>query len=152
MLHCLRDSRGVANSWARDVRRPESVDTEHATMPRYSAGTISLLWLLHNVEIEALGRSTPVLRVRYEDFVAAPAATTRAMLDFAGVVAPADHVHDSFVELGPLHSCAGNPMRFRRGRVDLVADDRWRSTQPASRRRLVTSVTAPLLAHYGYRA
>jgi hypothetical protein len=151
VLHCVRDSRGVASSWARDVLRPESVDAEHAAMPRYSAGTVSLLWLLHNVEIEALGRGTPVLRVRYEDFVADPMTTTRAMLDFAGVSAEADHVHESFVELGPLHSCAGNPMRFRRGRIDLVADDRWR-TQPASRRRLVTSVTAPLLAHYGYRA
>lgn len=150
VLHCVRDSRGVAYSWAKDVTRPEAVDVEHEKMQRYSAARISTYWMLHNAEIDALGRVTPVRRLKYEDFVRDPASSTAGLLDFAGVTARADHVNGSSVELGTIHSCSGNPMRFKQGRVDVVADTRWREAQPASQRRVVTAMTAPLLLRYGY--
>jgi hypothetical protein len=54
------------------------------------------------------------------------------------------------VRLSPNHQVAGNPMRFRTGRVDIRADEAWRTGFGAARRRLVTALTLPLLARYGY--
>ncbi|MGB3763163.1 MAG: hypothetical protein WA966_08065 [Ornithinimicrobium sp.] len=150
VIHCVRDSRGVAYSWGKEVRRPESVDGEHASMPRYSPATVAAYWSLHNVESELVGRRVPTLRLRYEDFVADPAHSTRQLLDFAGVNAETSHIGSTSVELGPNHSCAGNPMRFTHGSIDVVADQRWREQQPRGEQRLMTALTAPLLAHYGY--
>jgi hypothetical protein len=54
------------------------------------------------------------------------------------------------VLLSPSHTVAGNPMRFRTGPTQLRRDDAWRTELPRGRRRLVTALTAPLLARYGY--
>lgn len=150
ILHCVRDSRGVTHSWARTVARPEAVREADAEMPRYSPPLMSAYWLLHNAEAEALGRLVPLRRLRYEDFVSDPAGEVDTILDFLGVSAPAPHVRGSSVHLGSGHSCAGNPMRFRTGELDVVADEGWRAQQPTVQRRLVTSLTAPLLLRYGY--
>ena len=53
-------------------------------------------------------------------------------------------------ELGPIHSVAGNPMRFQSGAVRLRVDSAWRSAMPAGRRRLVTLLTWPGRARHGY--
>lgn len=150
VVHCLRDSRGVAHSWSTDVVRPEAVSSEHDRMPRYSPMTVSALWSLHNLEIEALGRSVPLLRLRYEDFVASPAERTREVLALAGVHDPLTHVDERGVRLGAGHSCAGNPMRFVHGCIEVRADERWRREQADTSRRLVTALTAPLLHRYRY--
>ncbi|WP_205471508.1 sulfotransferase [Nocardioides sp. SYSU D00038] len=150
VVHCVRDSRGVAHSWAKKVARPEAVDGRDAEMTRYSPALISAMWTLHNATSELLGRRVPAVRLRYEDFVEAPVASTRAVLDLAGVATPASHVAADRVRLGPSHSCAGNPMRFTTGEIPLVRDDQWRSAQATGARRLVTALTAPLLAHYDY--
>jgi hypothetical protein len=150
VVHCLRDSRGVYASWSRETSRPEAVSAEHELMPQYSPVTISALWTLHNLEIEALGRRVPLLRLRYEDFIRHPAQQTRAVLDLAGVTAATDHIHGHSVSLGESHSCAGNPMRFKHGEIDLVADERWRRELSNGRKRAVTALTAPLLRRYGY--
>lgn len=150
VVHCVRDSRGVAHSWSKEVARPEAVDGEHASMPRYSSPTVAAYWSLHNVESELVGRRVPTTRLRYEDFVADPASQTRRLLDFAGLDAPTPHIGERRVDLGGNHSCAGNPMRFTHGSIDVVPDQRWREEQPRRNRRLMTALTAPLLAHYGY--
>lgn len=150
VVHCLRDSRGVAHSWAKETARPEAVDEEFRLMPRYSPGSISALWLLHNTEIELLGSRVPVQRLRYEDFVSDPAAATRRILHLADVTAEPAHIEGTTVALGMQHSCAGNPMRFRRGSIDVITDERWRREQQARDRRVVSLITAPLLARYGY--
>lgn len=150
VVHCVRDSRGVAYSWSKDVKRPESVSAEHEMMPRYSPQTVSAYWMLHNGESELLGRRVPSMRLRYEDFVADPVDGTRRVLDLAGVDAATPHVGPTSIDLGVTHSCAGNPMRFTHGRIDLIADEAWRARQNAIDRRWVTGLTSPLLAHYGY--
>lgn len=150
LVHCVRDSRGVAHSWSKQVARPEAVSDEHGAMPRYSPRTVAAYWTLHNTASELLGRRVPSVRMRYEDFVADPVGQTRRVLDLAGVGAPAAHVSPGAVELGPNHSCAGNPMRFRHGTIEVVPDESWRRRQPVRDQRLMTALTAPLLAHYGY--
>lgn len=150
LVHCVRDSRGVAYSWSKQVVRPEAVSDVHRYMTRYSPARISAYWLLHNLEAGVLARRVPSLRVRYEDLIDAPVATTAAVLRMAGIEASATHVSASAVELGPTHSCAGNPMRFRTGTIELANDDGWVTAQSGRDRRIVTALTAPLLAGYGY--
>jgi hypothetical protein len=151
VVHCVRDSRGVAHSWSRDVLRPEAVSEEHRRMPRYSPWTVSALWWLHNLEIEGLRARVPVAPLRYEDFVREPAPALAPALAVAGLpAAPLPHVTGDAVRLSTGHSCAGNPMRFRCGEVALVPDDRWRREQAPRHRRLVTGLTAPLLSRYRY--
>jgi len=48
------------------------------------------------------------------------------------------------------HTVAGNPVRMRSGPLKLRVDDAWRAAMPAADRRLVTLLTFPLLARYGY--
>ncbi len=55
-----------------------------------------------------------------------------------------------WAELGPAHTVSGNPMRFTTGQVPITTDNRWRTALPAADRRLVTGLTLPLLAGYGY--
>nr|WP_281363823.1 sulfotransferase [Nocardioides daedukensis] len=150
VLHCVRDSRGVAHSWAKSVRRPEAVGAEHQLMARLSSWEVSRSWIVHNAGIEPLGRSVPLLRLRYEDFVTDPVTSSDRALRFAGIDAGVGHIHRTTVMLQTTHSCAGNPMRFRTGAIDLVPDVAWREHQDPAQRRAVTAFTAPLLARYGY--
>jgi len=45
---------------------------------------------------------------------------------------------------------AGNPTRFRTGRLALRRDDAWRSSMPARTRLLVALLTSPLRVAFGY--
>ncbi|MGH3649023.1 MAG: sulfotransferase family protein [Micromonosporaceae bacterium] len=150
VVHLVRDPRGVAYSWTKTVRRPEA-DGEHMT--RYHPARAALLWNLHNTALDTLGRSgVPVHRVRYEDFVNDPVGATKEIAEFAGVE-PGDlgFLSGDHVDLTSNHSAAGNPMRFRTGRIPLRTDEAWRTGLSTSRQRLVTAFTGPLLSRYGYR-
>lgn len=150
VLQCVRDSRGVTHSWSKVIARPEAISDEHAEMPRYAPPTMSAYWLCHNVAAAALHRRVPHLRLRYEDFVADPTRRIHDVLALAGISSELPHVRGSVVTLGGGHSCAGNPMRFRQGEIEVVPDNQWREQQPDGQRRLVTTLTAPLLLRYGY--
>ena len=54
------------------------------------------------------------------------------------------------MRLGRNHTAEGNPMRFVSGELELRADDAWRRQMPSRDRRVVTALTLPLLAAYGY--
>ena len=101
-------------------------------------------------EIEALARRVPSVRLRYEDFVREPSASTARVLRLAEVEAGPPDIGPSGVQLGPSHSCAGNPMRFVQGPVQVRCDERWRTEQDLGVRRLVTTLTKPLLHRYHY--
>jgi hypothetical protein len=150
VVHVVRDSRGVAYSWTKEVRRPEA--GEDALMTRYSPSRSSALWVGHNLFFGLLGRlGTRTRLLRYEDFVAEPRAVLTELADFADVpVGDLDFLSESSVLLSPSHTVAGNPMRFRTGPTALRRDDAWRAQLPRGRRVLVTLLTAPLLARYGY--
>ncbi|MDH2428747.1 sulfotransferase [Sphaerisporangium sp. TRM90804] len=55
------------------------------------------------------------------------------------------------VRLSVAHTCAGNPMRFRSGPLELTRDDSWREHLPRRHRWLVTALAWPLMLRYGYR-
>jgi hypothetical protein len=153
VLHVVRDSRGVAYSWTKDVRRPESA-TGEGRMTRYSPARSAVLWVGHNLCLALLdGLGTACRRLRYEDFVAEPRPVLGRLADFAGLVlddGALDFLSDGGVELGSSHTVSGNPVRFSTGPLRLRRDDAWREGLPRRRRLLVSLLTLPLLARYGY--
>lgn len=152
VLHCVRDSRAVAYSWTKTVPRPEGQADGHQYMKRYSPGILALKWMQHNVVIENLRlQKVPVHRVRYEDWARAPVSTVQSALEFAGLEPRMNpRLDDTWVDLPVTHTCSGNPMRFTVGRVEIRRDEKWRGEFPNASRSLVTGLTAPGLAAYGY--
>lgn len=151
VVHLVRRSHGVAYSWTKHVPRSDKGGTE---MRRRPPGRTAVKWTLDNALFETLGRSgTKRMLVRYEDFVVAPRPQTERLLDFLGVeVGPhdLDFVQGDTVDLGTDHSVWGNPMRLRTGPERLRPDDAWREGLPVPTQRLVTALSLPALARYGY--
>ena len=155
VLHLVRDSRAVAYSWSRQVRRPDT-DRE-SYMTRYSPAMSAAQWNGQNAAFHLLARlDCPVMRLRYEDVTGAPEATVDRIAGFAALPEPADcsflGTEDGarWAELDPVHSVSGNPMRFAAGRIPIKLDEQWRTDMPPAQRRAVTALTLPLLAGYGY--
>jgi hypothetical protein len=164
VLHLIRDSRAVAYSWSRQVRRPDTDDESYMT--RYSPAVAAGQWNTQNAAFHLLARlGCPTVRMRYEDFTAEPETALRKLADFAGLPAagsypflsadgPAGRAADDgptrWADLGHAHSVSGNPMRFSTGKIPIRGDERWRSAMPRTQLRAVTALTLPLLAGYGY--
>lgn len=156
VVHMVRDSRAVAYSWSKIVDRPEA--DAGSQMATYTPASAAMRWNLQNSALQLLAQlGTPTLRVRYEDFTAAPAATLSRIAAFAGLPGGPDF---SFLgtdgpgrwwaELGATHTASGNPMRFTTGRIGIRHDDAWQTGMMAGSRRTVTTLTLPLLTRYGY--
>jgi hypothetical protein len=153
VINLVRDSRGVANSWNKSgIVKPQSRDG--AVMGTYAPHRLAMLWSALQLECAVLAAATPYsARVRYEDLVARPRPTLERALIEVGlppVAGALDHVGERSVHLTPSHGVAGSRTRFTAGRIQLELDDAWRSTLPASARRVVTAVTLPQLVGYGY--
>ncbi|MEZ5411245.1 MAG: sulfotransferase [Acidimicrobiales bacterium] len=151
LLHLVRDPRGVAYSWTKEVARPEAGDE---LMPRYSPARTAARWMTDNLGFEVLARRVPSLRMGYEDFLADPVTwlyRIGGLLDL-----PPDSVETGFLRGStahlstPMHSVAGNPLRFGGSDTTLRLDDAWRRSLPRRDRSLVTALTSPLLTAYGY--
>lgn len=152
VVHVVRDSPAVAHSWTRQIRRPEARDPDEL-MPAWSPSHTSLLWDVENGLLELLARrGVPTHLIRYEDFSADPEQSLRQLLAFLGRPAdePLPFLDGRTMHLDVSHTVAGNPMRFRTGSLEVVADHGWESSMPVRQRRLVAGLTAPLRRHYGY--
>lgn len=151
VLHMIRDSRGVAYSWSKQVRRPE---LDGGDMPTYTPAQAAVLWTANNTLFDLLGRlGTAVHRVRYEDLVADPTGVLAEVLAYLGLPLEEDtlnFLHSDTAELGTSHTIGGNPMRFTTGRLTLRADEAWRREMPPRTRLGVSALTAWPLAGYGY--
>ena len=73
-----------------------------------------------------------------------------AALAALGIEADLGFLQQRALHLGPNHTVAGNPVRFRRGDVAIEADLEWRSRLETGPRRIVTALTWPLLLRYGF--
>ena len=156
VIHMVRDPRAVAYSWSKLVDRPEGASGSQ--MPTYTPASAALRWNLQNSAVQLLSQlGTPTLRVRYEDFTAAPAATLGRIAAFAGLPGgPKFSFLDTdghgrwWADLGETHTASGNPMRFTTGRIGIRHDATWQTAMVAGNRRTVTTLTLPLLMRYGY--
>jgi Sulfotransferase family len=166
VLHVVRDSRGVAYSWTKQVRRPEAVTGNGEFMAQWSPAKAAAHWNAENGAFALLARrGIPTALVRYEEFLRTPIASLRRIARFAGL--PADDTALAFLtgadsvagagadgsvtaRLSANHTASGNPMRFQTGPILLRRDDSWRTRLALIDRRRVTALTFPLLRHYGY--
>lgn len=160
VVHLVRDPRAVAYSWQRKKRlQPDPETPEY--MPRRGATESSIRWMARNLAAEALRRRSPrtqarYLLLRYEDFIAKPQKAIGRVLDLVEEkTAPPLEVRESKagtheVDLGVNHNVWGNPGRFRTGTVEIRPDTEWTYGMRPADARLVSLLTFPLLARYGY--
>jgi hypothetical protein len=170
VIHVVRDSRGVAYSWTKQVRRPEAVAAtgpasatvkdggSEEFMAQWSPAKTAVHWNAENAAFALLARrGTPTTVLRYEEFLRAPAEALRQSAEFAGL--PAGDAALAFLtessgivsaRLSANHTASGNPMRFQTGPIQLRRDESWRTRLAPQDRRTVTALTLPLLRHYGY--
>jgi hypothetical protein len=151
VVHLVRDPRAVAYSWMRKKLQPDPETPEYT--PQESPTGTSLRWMARNLGTEALWRRSKerYLKLRYEDFVAEPRRSIERALELVGEEAtPLPHVGEHEVKLGGNHNIWGNPNRFQTGLVRLRPDDEWAFRMRPEDRRLITALTFPLLARYGY--
>ena len=148
VCHLVRDSRGVAHSWARPKFNPGNGQD----MDRYSPVRTSAEWVAINALTGLQKRVNPRYELlRYDEFASDPAGATQRVLELLGE-------SDRDVPLadgrrlagGPNHTVAGNPMRFGRREIEITADERWRREMPDASRALVTALTLPTLLRHGF--
>jgi hypothetical protein len=152
VVHLVRDSRGVAYSWTKEVKKPE-VEGADAFMPVYSPSSSGRQWVAYNLLFDALGVVDSTMVLRYEALMAQPRQGLERILAHADEPVTDDafsFLGEGFVELGCDHTVAGNPMRFHQGRLDLRLDQAWTTKLPARDRKVVTAITWPLQIRYGY--
>jgi hypothetical protein len=150
VLHLVRDPRGVAYSWTKEIARPEAGND---LMPTYRPSRTAGRWVTDNLGFELLGRlGVPTLTMRYEDFLEHPATSLQRIATFAGL----GQVELPFLDRTearlrtPMHSIAGNPLRFGGADLTLRLDDAWRTELDDRSRRIVAGICAPALKRYGY--
>jgi Sulfotransferase domain len=152
VVHLVRDSRGVAYSWTKEVKKPE-VTGDDAFMPVYSPSSSGRQWVAYNLLFDALGVVEETMVLRYEALLENPRQGLERILAFASEPVTAESFRflgSGHVDLGCDHTVAGNPMRFHQGRLDLRLDQAWTTKLPARDRRVVTAITWPLQLRYGY--
>lgn len=147
VVHLVRDPRAVVHS---RLRTAERIGAPLRPGPRASM----FVWASWNPTIELLWRRRRYLRLRYEDLVGDPQDAVDRIAAFVGeppAVLP--FASKQSVDFAPTHTVAGNRSRFQTGTVRIRLDDEWITAERFSRldRLLVTAVTWPLRARYGYR-
>jgi len=151
VAHLIRDPRGAAHSWSSRKQLADGAARSH--MEQIGPAKSAVLWDVWNVAGGILFKGGPdrYVRLRYEDFVADPPGSVRRILAMVGMEDSAlPFVNGHEAHTSPNHSVAGNPDRLRHGTITLRSDDRWRSAMKPRNRRLVTTLTSPLLLRYGY--
>jgi hypothetical protein len=111
-------------------------------------------WTENCLSAEILRRYVPRERwlfLRYEDFAAQPRESVARILAFLGETAAPPFEEGDTVVLGPNHTVAGNPNRFRTGPVTIALDDEWTRRMPRQRRLAVRALTWPLVLRYRSR-
>lgn len=152
LVHLVRDSRGVAYSNTKVVLK-QVTEGEPTMLPRHGAVGASARYTLYNGLTAWTNRlDVDYMLLRYEDLIADPERNLRAILAHAG---EPDDVELPFLTaegalLAENHLVDGNPVRFSKGAVPLRSDEEWRTRMASRDRRLVTALTLPLLATYGY--
>lgn len=152
-IHLVRDSRGVAYSWSKEMTRADSPGRTEQ-MPRIGIAGVSARWIAHNTLMELLGRRVPVARLRYETFIERPKQELLRVLGELGWPLEGSELaflRERSVWLEPNHTVMGNPMRVSTGEIPLRLDDAWRTSLPRAQRAQVTAATLPMLIRYGYR-
>jgi hypothetical protein len=149
LLHVVRDPRGVAHSWAKSVRRPESMSGDDMEQ----LGTVHAIarWVSHNLLFTVGGWGVPHRRLRYERFAADPTELSRVLGSLtADLHTQMPTFHGNSVDLVVNHTVSGNPMRFNTGALEIRPDESWRTAMRPGKKFIVSLLTFPL--RLGYRS
>jgi len=152
VAHVVRDPRGVAYSFAKHVALPEGAALRQ-TQPRTGTLRVARRWVTVNALIGSLSSlGVRSVRVRYEDLVRDPVRelTRVAAAEGLGCRADPDVVSEQGLRVPATHVVAGGRIRLADGVLPLRLDDAWRRDMPERARRLVTALTLPSRARYGY--
>ncbi|WP_100445144.1 sulfotransferase [Glycomyces xiaoerkulensis] len=149
-VHLVRDPRASAYSWR--ARRY----TGAAGAPVRTRGALdaTLRWDLLNLGSETVLHRAGTdrgMRLRYEDFAAAPRAAVDAVAALAGTPPTGSaFLDDRTVQVPASHAIAGNPSGRAAGRVTVRPDGEWRASQRPLDRWLASAAALPFLRRYGY--
>jgi hypothetical protein len=151
VVHLVRDPRGVA--WSlRKAYKPDARRGVQRELRPKSVLYTSFRWSTVNLMTEMLcrkvgrGRS---LRVKYEDFVADPDATVRAILSMVHGSAVHEPVIDPAGVITPHHQMAGSRHRMQKT-IAFRKDCGWHDQMPPSMQRQVSMLCGSLMRRYGY--
>ncbi len=152
VMHLTRDSRAVAFSWGRRVRKPDVRDAGAGSyMDVHPTHATALRWIYHNLLFDVLVPfRAPVTRIRYERLAASPADETLSALGRLSLAVPdgsRSRLQDARFGSAGIHMIGGNPMRFARSQA-VRPDEEWRTAMGIPARTAVLLMTWPLLARY----
>lgn len=153
IIHLIRDSRAVAYSWLRKKKNP-AVQQKEAYMERLNIIRSSMLWGFDNFSTELFRkRVSKYVALRYEDFARNPKDMLIWLLKRMELEVTSLNffVDDHTVYLHTTHAVAGNPIRFKKGKIEIRLDEEWKQRMPAHKRIAVTALTWPLLLRYGIK-
>ncbi|HEY0167458.1 MAG TPA: sulfotransferase [Jatrophihabitans sp.] len=143
-VHLVRDPVAVAHSW----RAPKGY------VYTMSASRSTAYWRGFNLASRAILRRYPEQStlLRYEDFIADPAATIAELLRRCDVDPSSNPVDGRTVQLHTNHTVTGNPDRFRTGATVIRPhDDSWTRGLPRQARLAAMLLSWPMSWRYGYR-
>lgn len=147
ILHLVRDPRAVSHSW-RSIRRHPLTGEPGLRMSLVKSAA---LWTTWNALATWIGRPARRTRVRYEDFTRVPEDTLDRVINFVGRPGlEGDFLNGRIARLDESHILSGDFGRFRKGKVEIRASNRWRGGLRSHESALVTALTVPLLAAYRY--
>lgn len=154
-LHLVRDGRAVAYSWNKRRKRELANSGQEKWMARHSLLRSMLVWMAENSFVRRAGRqqsASAYTVLRYEDFAQNPYQELSAALRHLDLEAiHLQRLQDNQVAPQPTHSVGGNPIRFKRGSLEIVLDEEWQQQMPSTTRRLLGVVGAPMLHNFHYK-
>jgi hypothetical protein len=150
IVHIVRDSRAVVYSNRRKKYDPSNTWGRKYLLQQGLALT-AVAWNLKNAFISsAMAKRDDSILLRYEDFMAAPSEALHRVVRFVDPAQFPPPIQGGRLEIGTQHTLGGNPVKFRTGPVQLRLDDEWQSMMDQRHRILVTGLTWPMIAAYGY--
>ena len=150
IVHLVRDPRAIVHAWWLRARKPANHPEMTRRPPRWSVA----LWLIRNAFAELYfrrGLGNRYMLLRYEDFVADPAAALAAICDLLGERRQAiSGLERGAATLGVHHTAGGNPFRMKTGPTRIEPREQWRAELSRARKASVAAATLPLLLRYRY--
>jgi hypothetical protein len=150
VIHLVRDSRAVAHSWQRKKRRLDATGSEHQQFITQSGAARSATrWARANLFTELLKPGTHYMRLRYEDYIGDIQGTLRKVVAFTGEHDALNDLQTEISEDRVQHAVWGNPVRFEKN-ITIQPDVKWQTEMTGMDKSIVSILTLPLLARYGY--
>lgn len=157
VLHLVRDSRGVVNSW---WNRPLEDKARERSWWNVSSAELnfrnplrwSTVWTEWNYIIQKLwGGHKNYYRLKYEDFCRQPRTSIENALHSLDIEERPVWKDEATIHLPLQHAVKGNPNRFESGATHIETHDEWKQSLGFPMKAIATSLTLPLLIQYGYR-